>query len=101
MNLKSKLVLAALFSIVVSQAVAKPGKQEGQRKGPPPEAIEACANLQEGDAVSFETRRGETLNGTCMMIDDQLAAVPEGHKPPERNWIFSGIEIMLEIVLEI
>ncbi|BDX04851.1 hypothetical protein [Planctobacterium marinum] len=85
MNLKSKLVMAVLFSVLAGQVVAKPGKQEGQRKGPPPEAIEACANLQEGDAVTFETRRGDTLSGTCMMINDQLAAVPEGHKPPERN----------------
>jgi hypothetical protein len=85
MNLKSKLVVAVLFSVLAGQVAAKPGKQEGQRKGPPPEAIEACANLQEGDAVTFETRRGDTLSGTCMMIDDQLAAVPEGHKPPERN----------------
>lgn len=85
MNLKSKLVVAVLFSVLAGQVAAKPRKQEGQRKGPPPEAIEACANLQEGDAVTFETRRGDTLSGTCMMIDDQLAAVPEGHKPPERN----------------
>ena len=51
--------------------------QQGRPNGPPPEAIEACENKSEGDTVSFETRRGDSVEGTCEMVEEQLVAVPE------------------------
>ena len=53
----------------------------GGRKGPPPEAIEACKGKQVGDTVEFTGRRGETLEATCKEMDGQLAAVPQN--PPK------------------
>ena len=51
---------------------------------PPKEAIEACVDKAEGDSVTFETRRGDTLTGTCQTIKEQLVAVPDDHKHQER-----------------
>lgn len=59
-------------------ASAQQGRQAPN--GPPPEAIEACDGKSEGDTVSFETRRGDTLNGVCKYVDEQLVAVPENHR---------------------
>jgi hypothetical protein len=41
------------------------GQGHGRRMGPPPEAIAACDGQSEGAACSFETPRGDTLEGTC------------------------------------
>lgn len=41
-----------------------PGSPQG---GPPPEAIEACAELAESDACSFTGRRGEEVAGSCIV----------------------------------
>lgn len=54
--------------------------QQGRPNGPPPEAIEACEDKAEGDSVSFETRRGDSVEGTCEMVEEQLVAVPENHR---------------------
>lgn len=62
-----------------------PGGRDGQRPGPPAEAIEACVERSEGDACRFETPRGE-LEGTCRTPprddDGALACVPEGRGGP-------------------
>jgi len=61
-----------------------PGGRGGNRQGPPPEAIEACKDLNEGDACRFETPRGE-LEGACRKPprgDDGLACVPKDHRGP-------------------
>lgn len=88
-NLKSKFALAILLSALAGQVMADRGQENGERggkrKGPPPEAIEACANLQEGDTVSFEPLRGDTLEATCEIIEDQLVAVPQRHKRRPKN----------------
>ncbi len=45
-----------------------PGMGQGsgqQRKGPPPEAIQACQGKSANAACSFTGRNGETLSGTC------------------------------------
>ena len=57
------------------------GKQQNARRGPPPQALEACEALVEGDPCSFTGRYDEELNGTCFSPrDDILACRPEGHK---------------------
>jgi hypothetical protein len=78
-NMKSGPVAALLGLVLVSASCAANegrGDRE-QRRAPPPEAIEACADKAEGDTVSFETPRGDTVSGTCSMLDDVLVAVPE------------------------
>ena len=61
------LMVAALFLsfALVAPAVAQAGDGEGHKKHkPPPAAFEACTDKAEGDACSFEGRKG-TVNGTC------------------------------------
>ncbi|MBF7074259.1 hypothetical protein ISG33_12705 [Glaciecola sp. MH2013] len=77
---KSSLFATAAFCLAMSLAHAEPNKKRERPAGPPPEAIEACEGMNEGDSVSFENREGDTLTGTCEMIEEQLVAVPEGRK---------------------
>ncbi|MDP5054732.1 MAG: hypothetical protein NWP69_13150 [Congregibacter sp.] len=71
-------------------AAAQPDESEGQRgkrRGPPPEAIEACANQSEGEACSFTGRRGD-MTGICFAPpreDAVLACAPEGGPPGHRE----------------
>src|SRR3990172_12811448 len=53
----------------------------GKPKGPPQEAIDACAGMSEGDTVQFATPRGDTMSGICREIRGGLIAVPEGGFP--------------------
>lgn len=74
------MVLVCSISVVTACANStRGGGPNGGQQGPPPEAIAACDGMKEGDSVSFEGRRGESVAGTCQLIDDQLVAVPEGH----------------------
>jgi hypothetical protein len=76
-------VLLMLLAMMSVTACANSDKgPRGKEQGPPPEAIKACEGKQEGDSVTFAGRGGESLSATCQSIDDQLAAVPEGHKRP-------------------
>ncbi len=75
------IILLALLSVVTACAnSSRDGGGRGGQQGPPPEAIAACEGKAQGDSVSFEGRKGESLTGTCELINDQLVAVPEGHK---------------------
>ena len=71
--------------IVVAQNddTERPGR--GKRRGPPPEAIDVCEGLSEGDGCAFESPRGDNIEGTCEMTrSDIIACVPEGG-PPHGN----------------
>ncbi len=50
-------------------------------KGPPQEAIDACAGKSAGDPVQFTAPRGDSVSGICREIGGGLAAVPEGGGP--------------------
>lgn len=73
---------AMLWTVLLATPFAIASPPPGGK--PPPEAIEACADKTEGDSVTFETRRGDTLTGTCQTINETLAAVPDDHKHKER-----------------
>jgi hypothetical protein len=80
--MSKKLSTALLVLLGLSQAAwSVPPKGNG----PPAEALEACDGKSEGDSVSFETRRGDTLESTCRTIEEQLVAVPNNHKPKKRQ----------------
>ena len=49
---------------------------------PPDEAVQACEGKSVGDDCSFTSPNGE-VTGTCQMIGDVLACVPEGGPPSE------------------
>lgn len=74
------MIMITLLSVVAACASGNRSGGPGGQQGPPPEAIEACEGKQEGDAVSFSGRRGESVSATCQTVNDQLVAVPEGHK---------------------
>ncbi len=58
------LVSGLLLMLTTSSTMAQPSDRD-QRRGPPPEAIDACASAQSGDSCSFDGRRGEQLEGSC------------------------------------
>lgn len=47
---------------------------------PPQEAVDACEGHEIGDDCEFEGLNGETLTGTCQMVGEVLACVPESSR---------------------
>lgn len=87
-NSRLNITVALFFLVLASlatMACAQPNRGEG-RRGPPPEAIEACAGKSADDPCSFTGRRDDTIEGTCFAPHDvdELACAPEGG-PPERG----------------
>ncbi len=86
MNIQTKVVAFGLLLSIVSTSVLASGGQRGERRGPPPEAIEACASSTSDQACSFTSRRGDALSGTCIVRkgdETQLVCKPEN--APERG----------------
>lgn len=81
--IKTSIVITTCVLAFSTLANERGNKGEGRPKTPPPEAIKACVDKTAGDSVSFETRRGDSITGVCMLVDDQLVAVPDDH--PLRN----------------
>ena len=52
-----------------------PSSDGGDMMSAPPEAIDACANLDDGDSCSFSGREG-TISGTCSINDGTFACGP-------------------------
>lgn len=78
--------LLAVLSLVAGSSWAYEEPQGVARRGPPPEAIEACKDKSEGTAVEITTPRGDTIKAICKQIDGQIAAVPEGgFRGPKRT----------------
>ena len=82
MNKRNLILATALMTTVYAQsAFAERGNgQNNGRRGPPPEAIEACSGQSEGASCSFTGRNDEQLSGTCFTPgDNELACKPDGH----------------------
>lgn len=81
--LTAGIVLSCLLTSMA--AMARPPMGEGGprgHRGPPPEAIEACAAVHEGAACSFSGRFGETLHGSCETVrHGEVACVPDDAPP--------------------
>lgn len=60
----------------------QPSGQGGQGRQPPQPAIDACTNLSQDSACSFNTPNGQ-VNGTCNLPpnSNQLACMPAGGPP--------------------
>lgn len=61
-----------------------PPKMDGEDrsmgpKGPPPEAIEVCFSKAVGDVCTFETPRGDGVEGSCESLSDSdvIACKPD------------------------
>ncbi len=61
------------------------GGVDGAGRRPPQFAIDACKGHAEGDAVQIKDRRGETVSGTCRMIDGTLTLMPAGANGPPQG----------------
>lgn len=76
-----KIFITTFLALIISAsafAYSSSGSEKGKRRmGPPEEAFTVCADKEEGDEVEFTGRRGDTVKGTCEMIEGRLAAVPE------------------------
>jgi hypothetical protein len=62
------LLLALIGAVMIFTAVATQAqgrRPRGKRRGPPPQAIEACKGKAEGDTCSFESRRRGPIEGVC------------------------------------
>ncbi|MDB5847889.1 MAG: hypothetical protein JWP29_1641 [Rhodoferax sp.] len=67
--------------LIAGTAHAADAGPPGAPPGPPPEAVAACAGKSAGVQVSFTGRRGETVSGTCELVNGVLAARPAGAPP--------------------
>ena len=82
-------ILAISLSLCMMSSVALAGPHggpSGENEGPrraPQVAIDACASAAAEAACSFTGRRGETVEGQCLLppveADDTLVCVPERH----------------------
>jgi hypothetical protein len=85
LTLSLALVAGALSFGLLVQAQPPGGGSDRDRRGPPPEAFEACSGASEGEACTVETPHG-TLEGTCQQVPDadELACAPNDHRggPP-------------------
>ncbi|MGA6993368.1 MAG: Spy/CpxP family protein refolding chaperone [Candidatus Deferrimicrobiaceae bacterium] len=78
-TIRKTAVILALTAMVPAAGFAFGGNWgNGKPKGPPQEAIDACAGLSEGDKVQFTLPRGDTVSGICRDIRGGMVAVPEG-----------------------
>lgn len=66
-----------------SPADASSQPQQTPRNGPPPRALDACANQTQGSSCSFTQPNGSTINGSCITPPNstQLACAPQGMIP--------------------
>ena len=88
--MKHSIIITAMLMTIIGTAPAiardhAPDREQGQRRGPPQVALNACTTASSGDSCSFTGRRDETIAGTCEAVHgDQLACVPEGGPPGMR-----------------
>lgn len=82
-NIKTLKYSTILMLLVLMPVAGCADNFDGERKpgpqGPPPEAISACKDKQEGDSVTFAGFQGESVSATCRTMQGMLVAVPEGH----------------------
>ncbi len=61
-------IIALLF--YAGTAVAQPSQHppQGERRGPPQEAFDACKGKKDGDAVEAKSPRGDMVKGICRLV---------------------------------
>lgn len=62
--------LPLIALLLCTSAFANPDRKPDpqKRRGPPPEAFEACRGKAAGATVEMKTPRGDTVSGTCRMV---------------------------------
>lgn len=88
LTLSLALLTGVLSFGLLVQAQPPGGGSDRDRRGPPPEAFEACSGASQGQACTVDTPHG-TLEGTCEPARDrdELVCVPNDHRggPPPRG----------------
>jgi Spy/CpxP family protein refolding chaperone len=85
-TMRQMMTMAALVTLIpISGYAYGPHGGDGKRKGPSPQAVEACAERSAGETVEFTTRSGAVKSATCREVQGRLVAVPEGRKMKERG----------------
>ncbi len=77
----SQRLLAATTLLAARLVTAQTANDDHPHPRPPPEALQACANLASGTDCSFTTERGET-RGTCWAPQGKPLACKPAGKPP-------------------
>lgn len=81
-SLFSAALLLAGFALAQPAPGQGMGRGPGPHRGPPPEAVQACANLQAGTACAF-TLNGQNVTGRCTATPKgDVACRPENMPPP-------------------
>jgi hypothetical protein len=77
------LAIACLWAGTAAAQTKQEGGVEGQRRGPPPEALAACKSLAAGQECTV-TVASSTLKGTCWAPEGKaLACRPAGGPAPD------------------
>jgi len=67
-----------------------PGNSRDGRRGPPPEAYQACEGKSAGSSAQFVNPRGETVKGTCEEEDGKLVLRPDHRKADRPGQVPGG-----------
>ncbi len=82
--MNTRLITRTGFLLAGMILLSTPVLACAERRGPPPEALEACASAGTGEQCSFEGRRG-TVTGTCETRHDEMVCVPEHMRHSKRG----------------
>ncbi len=83
MNKPMHAILVLMLAAPLAGTAYAQAGDNGRRVGPPEEAFTACEGRQAGDVVSFENRRGNTIEATCQQRGERLVAMPERRCGPK------------------
>lgn len=73
-------VSALSLGLAAGSAASADRPDRGDRRGPPQEAIDACADASSASACTFVSPHGDDLTGECVEHREGLVCVPEGHE---------------------
>lgn len=83
--MKNLIIIVSMLSFSLLSSVVSANSKPPRDGKPPKEAFEACVDKSEGEVVEIETPHGHQLEATCKLMEDQLVAVPKGHKKHDNS----------------
>lgn len=85
-QLNAGMHVSAVFAALLSLVLVRPGGGDGEHPPRPPrEALEACEEMEAGDACAFQGRNDETVEGTCFTPGDDKPLACRPSDPPPRK----------------
>ena len=80
MQIKTPLLTALTLVLVRQVGCSAQAETKKERRGPPPEAYTVCEGKSAGEQTQLQTRRGDTVSGTCVDNNGTLVFRPDN--PP-------------------